>query len=62
LTEFEKFKLLETNHFGFELIKNLPTEIEKFFELKSFDLDVIENILDSPRHTVSSLSSSNESP
>jgi hypothetical protein len=39
LIEFEKFKVPQleqpylTNHFAFEVIKNLPTQIEKFFEL-----------------------------
>ena len=62
LTELEKFKIpmnetpILTNHFAFEVIKNLPTQIEKFFELQRFDLDVTKNMLESPRHTVLSLS------
>lgn len=44
LTELEKFKKVGepalTNHFAYDVIKNLPSEIERFFELSRFDLDI----------------------
>lgn len=37
LTEFEKFKIpnqpILINHFAFDIVKNLPSQVEKFFEL-----------------------------
>lgn len=67
LTEFEKFKIpnqpILINHFAFDIVKNLPSQVEKFFELQRFDLDITLNMLESPRHTVISLSDSdNQSP
>lgn len=58
LLDFEKFKVPEmvdtvnTNNFAFNLIKNLPSQIERFFELQRFDLDVTFSTADSPKHTI----------
>lgn len=41
------------------MLRNLPNQIEKFFELQHFDLDVSKNIIDSPEQT--NLSSSDNS-
>lgn len=30
----------------------MPTQIEKFFELQRFDLDITTTMADSPKHTV----------
>jgi len=54
----EKFKVPEmidsvnTNNFAFNLIKNLPSQIERFFELQRFDLDVTFSTVESPKHTI----------
>ncbi len=43
LTQLEKFRTAEgikINHFAFDVIKDLPSQIEKFFELQSFYLDI----------------------
>ena len=37
-------------------MRNLPHQIEKFFELQRFDLDVSKNLIESPSKTNSSLS------
>ena len=35
----------------FDMLRNLPYQIEKFFELQHFDLDVSKNIIESPDQT-----------
>ena len=41
------------------MLRNLPYQMEKFFELQHFDLDVSKNIVDSPEQTNMSLSDDN---
>lgn len=36
------------NHFGYEMIRDLPAQIEKFFEVMRFDLDVTQQISMTP--------------
>lgn len=43
---------------GFDIMQSIPSQIEKFFELQHFDLDVSSNIMDSPAHTERSISDS----
>lgn len=66
LTELEKFnkgeQVFATNQFAYDVVKNLPTEVERFFELSRFDLDIAQNILESPTHTIMTTSESEESP
>ena len=62
LLDFEKFKVpmstcIEEDLFSFELLKNLPAQVEKFMELQRFDMDVSDRMCDSPTHTELSLSS-----
>ena len=33
------------------MMRSLPSQIEKFFELQHFDLDVSKNIIESPDQT-----------
>ena len=45
LTELEQFKVkdeLRQDDFRNRLVKNLPTDVEQFFELSKFDLDVTQ--------------------
>ncbi len=68
LIELDKFKVpvndkpFLTNHFAFEVVRNIPFQIEKFFELQRFDLDVTQRLIDSPKHTVLSLSDQSSEP
>lgn len=39
-------------------MNDLPKQIEKFFELQHFDLDISANLIESPKETVISLTSS----
>ena len=40
-------------------MRNIPQQMEKFFEMQHFDLDVSQNIIESPEHTVMSSSDTN---
>ena len=68
LIELDKFKVpvvdkpLLTDHFAFEVVRNIPSQIEKFFEMQRFDLDVTQRLIDSPKHTVMSLSDTGSEP
>ena len=68
LLDFEKFKVpnmvdtVALDNFQFELLKNLPSQIERFFELQRFDMDSSENLIESPRGTVMSLSDTLSNP
>ena len=53
--ESDQAKFLQ-RQFGFDLIRNLPKQIEKFFELQHFDLDVSNHMIESPEHTLLSSS------
>ena len=43
--------MLNEQKLGFDIMKNVPSQIEKFFELQHFDLDVSSNIIYSPEPT-----------
>ena len=43
------------NHFAFEIMRNIPNQIEKFFEIMRFDLDVGHQMIATPMHTQISL-------
>ena len=49
---------LNQDRMCFELVRNLPAEMEGFFEMSSYDLDVSQTILNSPTHTIFSTSDS----
>lgn len=59
LVETESFKTkgeLDHDRLCFELVKSIPAQLEGYFELGSFDLDVTQAILNSPTHTILSTS------
>ena len=60
MIDFENYKTVDKENglvamnekkLGFDLMKNIPGQIEKFFELQHFDLDVSNNIINSPEPT-----------
>lgn len=60
LIDLEQFKMqdgrLDNRKFSLELVKNLPREIEKFFEMQQLDLDISSAFAESPRQTLVSIS------
>lgn len=65
LFEFERYKhsheeynALLKQKFKFDIMSDLPSQIEKFFELQHFDLDISANLIDSPKQTVISVTGS----
>lgn len=48
LDKFKHYSKVMPNHFGYELFKDIPAQIEKFFEVMRFDLDVTQQIAMTP--------------
>lgn len=40
LDKFKHYGKVMPNHFAYEIMRNIPQQIEKFFEIMRFDLDV----------------------
>lgn len=65
LIEVEHFRSageLREESLAFEMVRRVPIDVEQFFELEKFDLDITPSLLDSPTHTQYSISSSSVSP
>lgn len=68
IIDYEQYKnsdgqktVMQSQQFEFDIIKNIPKQIEKFFELQQFDIDATLDIPsptgDSPRSTPKSTKS-----
>lgn len=55
LDRFKHYSKVMPNHFAHEIMRNIPNEVEKFFELMRFDLDVSQQMIATPMHTQISL-------
>lgn len=48
LDHFKHYTKVMPNHFGYEMLKDIPMQIEKFFEVMRFDLDITQQIAMTP--------------